>query len=51
MKCEKCGDEHPTEEHYLPKNHEYVIHETYTGFGCCMCGKEENGHKIKKVKQ
>ena len=30
---------------FLPENHEYVTHKTYTGPGCAHCGKSEPGHK------
>ena len=33
------------ENKFLPENHEYAKSETYSGFGCALCGKIEDGHK------
>ena len=32
-------------ESYLPQNHEFGEHPTYTGEGCAQCGKPREGHK------
>jgi len=33
------------ENKFAPENHEFAMSETYTGFGCALCGKIEGGHK------
>lgn len=35
---------HP-KEYYLPENHQYIVHPSYTGPGCAVCGKPEDQHK------
>ena len=37
-------------DHYLPAEHEYVTHATYSGPGCATCGQPEPGHKPKVEK-
>jgi len=33
------------ENKFAPENHEYASSSTYTGFGCALCGKIQEGHK------
>lgn len=49
IKCERCGmrNHHETADHFKPENHEYLEHRTYTGPGCCECGKPKEGHMVK----
>jgi hypothetical protein len=30
---------------YRPEEHEYTTNPTYSGGGCALCGKIEDGHK------
>lgn len=34
---------HPA-EYYLPQNHQYTVHPSYSGTGCAICGKSEEEH-------
>ena len=31
-------------EFFKPENHPYTEHPTYTGPGCCHCGRGKEGH-------
>lgn len=46
--CEVCA-----ERKFHPSHHEYMENPTYSGPGCCFCGKPEEGHKpaSKKVEK
>lgn len=33
---------------YKPENHPYTEHPTYTGPGCCHCGKPKEVHPVQE---
>ena len=42
-KAKRCKERLTVLMYIIPK---YITNHTYTGYGCCMCGKNEEIHKI-----